>query len=398
MIFPQKSANLSAPDILSYLLQATPQRTALAPRDSRGIYGLVDHHGALRYIGSTSAAAETFYKRIHQRHRTGSEDGSHYFSRMYNTGRMYRKRNDPETAVDGDTAKALRNAFIAEYCRAVWVPLPDSSDISGLERDVIALAPAEAVAWNRRAANVYDEPEELVDAIIAKLGYGVSHLAALVRQKQRYSLGSTSPVLTAPKSIVGVRTVPLFPKGPFRFVALDVETACHDRGSICQIGVACVRPDNTTETWVTYVDPEVDRWHFTYLHGISAKTVRGAPRFREVLPVLAEALQGYVIYQHSSFDRGAVAKACKAGNLSVPEWIWKDSVQVARKAWPELKGNGGHGLASLKRYLGLSFEHHDAGEDARAAAEVILHAEAGQAVVAFGAFADEGEDYRLIEE
>jgi DNA polymerase III epsilon subunit-like protein len=63
-----------------------------------------------------------------------------------------------------------------------------------------------------------------------------------------------------------------------------------------------------------------------------------------------------------------------------------------------LKGNGDHGLASLKGYLGLSFEHHDAGEDARAAAEVVLYAEAGQAVVAFSAFADEGGDYSLIEE
>ena len=391
---------MSALDVLSYLLRATPERTALAPKDQRGIYGLVDHHGSLRYIGSTSAAAETFYKRIHQRPRTGSEDSSHYFSRMYNTGRMWRERNHPTTAADGKIAKTLRNAFIAEYCRAIWVPLPDSSDIAGLERDVIALAPAEAVAWNRRATNVYDEPEELVDAIIAKLGYGVDVLAALDRQRQRQSKGAVRPVLIALKPPVGARNVPPFPKGPFRFVALDVETANNDRGSICQIGVACVRPDNSIETWVTYVDPEVDRWHFTYLHGISAKTVRGAPRFREVLPVLVEALQDYVIYQHSSFDRGAVAKACQAENLPTPEWIWKDSVQVARQAWPELKGkgNGGHGLASLKGYLGLSFEHHDAGEDARAAAEVVLHAEAGQAVVAFSAFADEGGDYGLIEE
>lgn len=62
-------------------------------------------------------------------------------------------------------------------------------------------------------------------------------------------------------------------------------------------------------------------------------------------------------------------------NRSEPAWHWQDSVTVARKAWPELKGNGGHGLASLKGHLGLSFDHHDAGEDARAAAEVVLHAE-----------------------
>lgn len=366
---------MSAEDILSRLLAATPERTVLAPKDRRGIYGLVDHHGALRYIGSTVSTSQTFYERIHQRHRTGSEDSSHYFSRMYNTGRMWRKRNDPATRTDGNIAKALRNAFIAEYCRAIWVPLPDGTDIAKLERAVIDLAPTEAIAWNRRATEIYQEPKDLVDGIIARLGFGDSELAALGRQKQRYNKASVSAVMPAPRKANCNTVVPPFPVGPFRFFALDVETANHDRASICQIGVACVRPDNSIETWVTYVDPQVDHWAFTYLHGIDAKTVRGAPRFREVLPVLADMLRGHVVYQHSGFDRSAIAAACKVGGLSEPDWNWQDSVRVARRAWPELKGNGGHGLASLKTHLGMTFEHHDADEDARAAAEVVLHAE-----------------------
>jgi len=62
--------------------------------------------------------------------------------------------------------------------------------------------------------------------------------------------------------------------------------------------------------------------------------------------------------------------------MDVPGLRWTDSVTIARRAWPELKGNGGNGLASLKRVLGLRFHHHDAGEDARAAAQVVIHAEA----------------------
>jgi hypothetical protein len=33
---------------------------------------------------------------------------------------------------------------------------------------------------------------------------------------------------------------------------------------------------------------------------------------------------------------------------------------------------GGHGLANLKEHLGLEFCHHDAGEDVRASASVVL--------------------------
>jgi DNA polymerase-3 subunit epsilon len=100
--------------------------------------------------------------------------------------------------------------------------------------------------------------------------------------------------------------------------------------------------------------------------------VQGAPTIDTVLEALKPLLNGYTVYQHSGFDRSAIRASCVALGYDEPEWKWQDSVTVARRAWPDLKGNGGHGLASLKRHLGLSFEHHDAGEDARAAAQVVI--------------------------
>jgi DNA polymerase III epsilon subunit-like protein len=370
----------SAEDLLSALLEAAPRPTVQAPRDARGLYGLVDHHGDLRYIGSTSSREQTLYERIHQRHRTGSENTSHYFSAMYNTGRMWRDRTDALTKADGDIAKALRNEFAIDHCRAVWLSLPDTVDIARLEAEVLSLAPDHAIAWNRRRMQAYDEPVDLVEATLRRLGWGAREKEAIERQRLRFlsaMVGSVAAPAPKPATIRQTRVTP-FPKGPFRFFALDVETANNDRGSICQIGVACVRPDNSIETWVTYVDPQVDRWVFTYLHGISSRTVQGAPTFAEVLPVLRDALNGATVYQHSGFDRSAFAAACGNCGLPVPVWDCRDSVHVARAAWPELRGNGGHGLASLKQHLGLMFEHHDAGEDARAAAEVVLRAEGVQ--------------------
>ncbi|NVO27961.1 exonuclease [Donghicola sp. C2-DW-16] len=168
-------------------------------------------------------------------------------------------------------------------------------------------------------------------------------------------------------------TAPL--TGEFRFFALDVETANRNRSSICQIGIAGVRPDNSIETWSTYVDPVTDDWSCTRIHGITARTVIGAPLFPQLVPVLDGMLKGLTVYQHSHFDKGAINSACGEAGLVPPAWKWMDSLIVARRAWPELRGNGGHGLASLKTYLKLEFEHHDAEEDARAAAEVVLHAE-----------------------
>lgn len=169
----------------------------------------------------------------------------------------------------------------------------------------------------------------------------------------------------------------LLPTGLFRFIALDVETANRDSASISQIGLACVRQDHQIETYATYVDPECDFAPFnTELTGISAQTVRGAPNFAEIWPQMLPLLSQNLLVQHSTFDQKAIAAACQRFDLPKADLIWANSVTIARKAWPELKGNGGHGLANLKQVLGLEFDHHDAGEDARAAAETVLQAEA----------------------
>ncbi|WP_347268601.1 3'-5' exonuclease [Paracoccus sp. (in: a-proteobacteria)] len=368
----QKPQELSAGAILEQLLAATPRLTSDAPRDGRGIYGLVDHTGTLCYIGSTSAKNETLYKRIHQRHRTGSESSSHYFSRMYNTGRMWRDPKDPTARADGEIAKAIRNEFIARYCRAVWVVLPDEVEIARLEREILEMAPDHAIAWNGRGMDAYEEPEALVDATIDTLSFGQSQREAIARQRMRYDArGSNAVVVTASASVS-----PL-PTGSFRFVSLDVETANNDRSSICQIGLAFVGVNEAITTWTSYINPQTSDWSCSRIHGITARDVADAPRFADILGLLEASLASLTIYQHSGFDRSAITAACASAGLAPPDWEWRDSVRVAQVAWPELKGNGGHGLASLKAYLGLEFRHHDAGEDAKASAQIVLLAGRG---------------------
>lgn len=166
------------------------------------------------------------------------------------------------------------------------------------------------------------------------------------------------------------------PEGTFRFVALDVETACSDVASICQIGLACVQPDNQIQTFSMLVNPGTRFDPFNIqLHGIGPDHVADAPRFPDALGALLPLLTRHHLIQHSNFDKQAMKAACSYCGIDAPDLRWSDSVQIARRAWPELKGDGGHGLANLKRTLNLQFHHHDAGEDARAAALVVLHAE-----------------------
>ena len=162
----------------------------------------------------------------------------------------------------------------------------------------------------------------------------------------------------------------------YRFVAVDVETANRQHSSICQVGLAMVAANGDIETISILVDPEQGFERFNVdLHGIDEATIKDAPNFKDVLQMLRPFLERHTLVQHSNFDKQAFNAASKYYGVPEVRAQWIDSVQIARNAWPELKGNGGHGLANLKIHLGLSFDHHDAEEDARAAAEVVLLAE-----------------------
>lgn len=166
------------------------------------------------------------------------------------------------------------------------------------------------------------------------------------------------------------------PDGPFRFIALDVEMAGKTIGGICQIGLCFVSDTGDVQTYSVLVDPEEPFAPFnTELHGIGADTVAGAGPFPTVYADLFDLLNTHSLVQHSTFDEKALTAACARYSLPMITSHWTNSVTVARQAWPDLKGAGGHGLANLKKHLRLDFHHHDAGEDARAAATVILRAE-----------------------
>ncbi|MEI4470127.1 exonuclease domain-containing protein [Frigidibacter sp. MR17.24] len=163
----------------------------------------------------------------------------------------------------------------------------------------------------------------------------------------------------------------------YRFIAIDVETANPDAGSICQIGMACVGARGVEEVVTLLIDPCCDFAPMNVqIHGIRPEHVAGRPLFSAFLDAAGAFLARHMLVQHSAFDGRAIRRATEACGRPPAALKWHDSVLVARRAWPEFKGNGGHGLGHLKAALGLEFRHHDAGEDARAAAEVILRAEA----------------------
>jgi DNA polymerase-3 subunit epsilon len=158
------------------------------------------------------------------------------------------------------------------------------------------------------------------------------------------------------------------------FVAIDVETANADMASICQIGLAKYENGVLADEWKSYVDPEdyFDGINVS-IHGIDESTVKSAPKF----PALADTLRSYLVKKvvvcHTHFDRVAMSQAARRYNIIAPECTWLDSARVARRAWTNCSWKG-YGLYDVCRMLGYEFRHHDALEDAKAAAHILLAA------------------------
>ena len=159
------------------------------------------------------------------------------------------------------------------------------------------------------------------------------------------------------------------------FNAIDVETANADRASICQIGIVHIRDGQIEDQWQTLVNPEdwFDPWNVS-IHGIEEKDVRNGPTLPEVRDELGSRLRGSVLVSHTSFDRVAFERAMARYDLEQLQVMWLDSARIARRAWPDSYGRGGYRLKNIAKNLGISFKHHDALDDARAAAEIVIHA------------------------
>jgi DNA polymerase-3 subunit epsilon len=155
------------------------------------------------------------------------------------------------------------------------------------------------------------------------------------------------------------------------YIAIDVETACADPGSICQLGVAFFRGGLCVRVESQLICPETNFSSFnSALHGIRAEDVARKPTWPEVYLEFLSWAQSGVFASHTFFDRTAIERACwRYGLEMAPYAKWIDTCAAARRAWPQLAN---HKLPTLARHCGIVYRAHDAADDARVAGEIYL--------------------------
>lgn len=160
-----------------------------------------------------------------------------------------------------------------------------------------------------------------------------------------------------------------------KFTTIDVETANSDMASICQIGIAQYENGVLTNEWCTYVDPEEYFDFFnTEIHGITKEDVVGAPKLPKIIKKIQALMSNTITVCHTHFDRVSLYQAAEKYNLPALQTTWLDSARVARRTWQECahKGYGLHNLCT--NIINYDFNHHNALEDAKAAAQILLEA------------------------
>ncbi len=170
---------------------------------------------------------------------------------------------------------------------------------------------------------------------------------------------------------VGETMAAILKREQMNFLAVDVETACADQGSICQLGVAFFEQGHCVRTENLLINPEMAFLPFnTGLHGIGAAHVADKPLWSDVYPELRAWARRSVLLSHTFFDRIAMQRACMRYSMEMFSYVdWVDSCAAARRAWPHLPN---HKLTSLAERFGLRYRAHDAVEDARIAGEIFV--------------------------
>lgn len=157
------------------------------------------------------------------------------------------------------------------------------------------------------------------------------------------------------------------------FVAIDFETTTSNPSSICSMGICQVEKNKVIKTEEFLIKPnpfEFNEYNIK-IHGITPEMVFTKPTFDKYWPRILPYIENNLVIAHNaSFDITALKRAMKLYNIPYPEFEYLCTVQLSRKAYPDLPG---HKLNELAEVFGVQFSHHNAEDDAYACAMVMLN-------------------------
>ena len=155
-----------------------------------------------------------------------------------------------------------------------------------------------------------------------------------------------------------------------QFTAIDFETANTDANSACSLAAVSVSGTEIHERY-TLIKPPFPTFaaENIRIHGITPEMVAHKAKFNVLWPAIKKCLDGRILVAHYAvFDTRVLRSLIKTYNLDGINASYVCSVELSRKIWPHLRN---HKLDTVVNYLGYTFRHHQALDDARACALII---------------------------
>ena len=157
------------------------------------------------------------------------------------------------------------------------------------------------------------------------------------------------------------------------FVALDFETANANRDSVCEVGLSFVENDRIVDTRSWLVKPE-DNYYLDFnisIHGITPEDTFDKPEFSEIWKEVFPLIDGKVVIAHyAAFDMHVLRDVLDLYELDYPNINTMCSCTLAKRAFPGLIS---YSLEPVCDFLDIPLlNHHRAGDDAEACAEIVL--------------------------
>ncbi|WP_312765747.1 3'-5' exonuclease [Epilithonimonas sp.] len=157
------------------------------------------------------------------------------------------------------------------------------------------------------------------------------------------------------------------------FIALDFETATHEKNSACELGICIVENGQIKETRSWLIKPPSFPYfnhHNVAVHGITPEDVQHSPTFADVWYEVENLLYGNIMIAHNAaFDANVLRGCLEHYGFFKPNINYLCSIGVAKKAWKNLKS---YGLKNIAEQHQIKFNHHRADADAEVCAKISL--------------------------
>ncbi len=175
-----------------------------------------------------------------------------------------------------------------------------------------------------------------------------------------------------------------------RFAVVDLETSGLNtrRHRILQVGMVVVEADGTVvDQWSSLVKL---RWPLqrvgpTHIHGITRRTLRGAPSLDDALDELGHRMDGAVFTAHNAgFDSDFIVRAIRRRPSDDPVRLSLEprlcTLRMSRRLDPDRELS--HRLGDVCERYGVILERpHDALGDAAATAAILPHLFAAHGII-----------------